>query len=135
MTDNCIDFYDGICNSLTHMCATCPDRQTLHTTLKAANQARQKEWDVDNKIDLAFRGNELAGEVGEACNVIKKLERERLGIKGSRDTAEHLAEELADVVICVDLIAMHLGIDLNNAIRNKFNATSVKQNLKTRMVD
>lgn len=104
-----------------------------HVTLRAANAARQAEWDTDNQIDLAYRGNELAGEVGEACNVIKKLERERRGIRGSRDTLEHLAEELADVVICIDLIAMQAGIDLDAAVALKFNATSEKVGLQTRL--
>jgi NTP pyrophosphatase (non-canonical NTP hydrolase) len=103
-------------------------------SLREANVQRQAEWDLHAKIDLAFRGNELAGETGEACNVIKKLERERLGIKGSRDTIPHLAEELADIVICVDLIAMHCGIDLEVAIRNKFNKTSEANGLKTRLL-
>lgn len=101
--------------------------------LRMANAARQAEWDADNRISLAYRGNELAGEAGEACNVIKKIERERLGIRGSRDTIEHLAEELADVVICADLIAMAEGIDLEQAVALKFNATSQKVGLETRM--
>lgn len=117
------------------MCAECPDRKLSadHTTLRSANEARQQEWDTGNQLTLAYRGNELAGEVGEACNVIKKLERERMGIAGSRDTLEHLAEELADVVICTDLIAMQVGIDLDEAVRRKFNATSEKVGLKTRI--
>jgi NTP pyrophosphatase (non-canonical NTP hydrolase) len=101
--------------------------------LRHANVTRQSEWDRDGKIDLSYRGNELAGEVGEACNVVKKLERERLGIRGSRDTVAHLAEELADVVICVDLIAAAVGIQLDAAVRSKFNATSEKNGLKTRL--
>lgn len=102
-------------------------------TLRRANEARQREWDAGNQIDMAYRGNELAGEVGEACNVIKKLERERLGIRGSRATVEQLADELADVIICVDLIAMTAGIDLAAAVREKFNATSEKVGLLTRL--
>lgn len=102
-------------------------------TLRAANIVRQQEWDPASKISLSYRGNELAGEVGEACNVIKKLERARLGIRGTTATFEQLAEELADVVICADLIAMAEGIDLNDAVRRKFNATSEKYGLKTRM--
>jgi NTP pyrophosphatase (non-canonical NTP hydrolase) len=101
--------------------------------LRRANVTRQKEWDAFDQLTLAYRGNELAGEVGEACNVIKKLERERLGIKGSRDTVEHLAEELADVIICTDLIAMQAGIDLSSAVIAKFNASSEKVGLKTRL--
>ncbi|MNI17827.1 MazG nucleotide pyrophosphohydrolase domain protein [compost metagenome] len=106
---------------------------TTHTTLRAANIARQIEWDQDNQISAAYRGNELAGEVGEACNVIKKLERERLGILGSRATVDELADELADVLICADLIAMHYGIDLEAAVVRKFNATSEKVGLRTRL--
>lgn len=106
---------------------------STYQTLRAANVARQAEWDGDSRITLAYRGNELAGEAGEACNVIKKIERERLGIRGSRDTIEHLAEELADVIICADLIAMAEGIDLDAAVAAKFNATSEKVGLKTRL--
>lgn len=102
-------------------------------SLRDANAARQAEWGRDNQITLEYRGNEMAGEVGEACNVIKKLARERMGIRGPRDTVEHLAEELADVVICADLIAMAAGIDLDAAVQNKFNATSEKNGLVTRL--
>lgn len=101
--------------------------------LRLANMDRQREWDPSDAITLAFRGNELAGEVGEACNVIKKLERERLGLRGSRSSRLALAEELADIVICVDLIAMQAGIDLEEAVCGKFNATSEKYGLKTRV--
>lgn len=104
-----------------------------HTTLRSANAARQQEWDTNSQITPAYRGNELAGEVGEACNVIKKLERERMGIRGSRDSVDHLAEELADILICCDLIAMGYGIDLDRAVAEKFNATSEKVGLATRM--
>ena len=103
------------------------------TALRDANQARQSEWDPTDSIDLAYRGNELGGEAGEAQNVIKKIARERLGIRGSRATADDLASELADVVICVDLIAMSEGIDLGKAIADKFNATSEKYGLETRI--
>ncbi|MNQ36905.1 hypothetical protein D3C85_504330 [compost metagenome] len=109
------------------------DGMTTHPTLRSANIARQNEWDQDNQISAAYRGNELAGEVGEACNVIKKLERERLGILGSRATVGELADELADVLICADLIAMHYGIDLEAAVARKFNATSEKVGLAARL--
>jgi len=104
------------------------------SSLRAANEARQLEWDPANQITLSYRGCELGGEAGEALNEIKKLERERMGMVGSRSTIEKLAEELADVVICADLIAMQVGIDLEEAIRDKFNATSEKYGLHVRMV-
>ncbi len=69
--------------------------------------------------------------MGEACNVVKKLERERHGWRGSRATLDDLAQELADVVICADLCAVTAGIDLDAAVVAKFNATSRKQGLST----
>jgi NTP pyrophosphatase (non-canonical NTP hydrolase) len=101
--------------------------------LRRANVRRQKEWDPDNRITTLFVSNELAGETGEACNVVKKLERMRLGLRGSTDTVAHLAEELADVVICADLLAAKEGIDLEQAIIDKFDATSAKLGLKIKL--
>ena len=106
---------------------------TSLTRLRFANETRQAEWDPNGVVDLGFRGLEMGGEVGEALNVIKKLERARLGIIGPTDTIEHLAEELADVIICADLVAMTAGISLSKAVREKFNATSIKVGLKTRL--
>ena len=102
------------------------------TRLRSANIARQREWDEGNTLTLTYWGNALAGEVGEACNVIKKIERERLKLKGSRATVSDLADELADAVIYIDLLCMSEGIDLREAIRRKFNATSAKYGFKTR---
>src|SRR5690606_9480134 len=90
---------------------------------------RQEEWCPDQKPDLSFRGNEMAGEVGEACNIIKKLERERHGWRGSRATREQLADELADVVHTAVLCAITAGLDLEPAVVAKFNATSEKNGL------
>ena len=102
--------------------------------LRYANIARNTEWRAGAvPLSLSFRGNELAGEVGEACNIIKKLDRERMGLVGSRATIAQLVEELADVIICVDLIAMDLGIDLFPAVRGKFNKTSKQRGLKARL--
>ncbi len=101
--------------------------------LRCANITRDIEWAGKGTFSLSFRGNELAGEVGEACNIIKKLDRERMGVAGSRATIEQLQEELADVIICVDLIAMELGIDLKAAVRAKFNKTSGQRGLKTKL--
>lgn len=98
--------------------------------LREANIARDKEWNPNKVLSLSFRGNELGGEVGEAQNILKKLDRERLGLVGSRSDKQKLAEELADVMICVDLIAMEFGLDMESAIRLKFNKTSSERGLK-----
>jgi NTP pyrophosphatase (non-canonical NTP hydrolase) len=102
--------------------------------LQRAHVERQEEWCPDQKPDLSFRGNELGGECGEAQNVIKKLERERHGWRGSRDTVEHLAEELGDVIHCAILCAITAGIDLEPAVIAKFNSTSEKNGLSTMLI-
>ena len=108
-------------------------------SLRTANRMRQLEWNPHN-IDIppSFSALELAGETGEACNIIKKLERTRLGIAGGSTDYEaavkHLATELADVIICCDLVAIKYGIELEEAVKAKFNATSEKVGLKTRFV-
>lgn len=101
--------------------------------LQAAHAKRQREWCPDQEPDLSFRGNEMAGETGEACNVIKKLERERHGWRGSRATLSELADELADVVHTAILCAITAGIDLEPAVIAKFNATSEKNGLSARL--
>ena len=71
-----------------------------------------------------------AGELGEAANVIKKLNRVRDGIPGNAETPEQLrnqlAEELADIVIYLDLLAQAAGFDLETIRDAKFAKTSAK---------
>lgn len=100
--------------------------------LRDANRRRHKEWAHGEDVDLSFRGVELAGEVGEVCNEIKKLERVRLNLVGSKTDLEGIKEELADVMISADLIAMDLGIDMASEIQKKFDKTSRKYNLSAR---
>lgn len=104
------------------------------TKLRLANEDRQSEWDEDTKITVEYLGNAAAGELGEACNIIKKLARERMGLRGTRGNIDDLANELADVIIYLDLIAARFDIDLGNAIKAKFNATSEKYGLNTRII-
>lgn len=105
--------------------------------LRWANKARQEIWDPDNIITgnfgALFRSNEMVGEAGEAANEVKKLVREAAGIRGSRTTIEKLGDELADVVICVDLVAEIYGIDLIEAIKRKFNQTSDNVNIQVKL--
>ena len=103
--------------------------------LRDANKRRHVEWAGDTEVSLSFRGLELGGEAGEVLNEIKKLERSRMGIAGGKTDLDGLKEELADVLICVDLVAMDLGIDLASAVEAKFNKTSKKFGLETRFYE
>lgn len=97
--------------------------------LRRANIARDAEWNPNKLLSLSFRGNELGGEIGEAQNCLKKIERERLGLVGSRATVDQLAEEIADSHICLDLIAMEFNISTAAWIAKKFNKTSRERGL------
>jgi NTP pyrophosphatase (non-canonical NTP hydrolase) len=72
----------------------------------------------------------LAGESGEACDAVKKLRRLDDGKNTAKDPQTHahainnIASELADTVIYADLLAARLGIDLGQAVIDKFNAVS-----------
>jgi len=92
---------------------------------------RTHEWEPDGGMSLEYRGLELAGEAGEACNQLKKLIRAQIGMVGGETSLEPTAEELADTIISSVGIANHLGIDIAQAVRNKFNKTTAKNNLTT----
>lgn len=73
-----------------------------------------------------------AGEMGETCNVVKKLRRLDINSGFSRQTEQwdphglftDLGDEIADTVIYLDLLAARAGINLSDAVRAKFNAVS-----------
>lgn len=71
-----------------------------------------------------------AGELGEAANIIKKMNRVRDGIPGNAEDslslAPLLAEELADVAVYLDLLAQAAGFDLEQIREQKFAKTSKK---------
>jgi NTP pyrophosphatase (non-canonical NTP hydrolase) len=72
----------------------------------------------------------LTGELGEAANIAKKLNRERDGIVGNdlpeEDLRGALADEIADTFIYLDLLAQSEGINLADAVCSKFSKTSKK---------
>lgn len=109
-------------------------------TLRKANVERCEAPDGFNSPVNSWSptdwGCSLAGEVGEACNEVKKLKREtdgglQLGDCENRIVA--IARELADVVCYADLLAARLGIDLGEAVRFKFNEVSARVNSPVRL--
>lgn len=75
----------------------------------------------------------LLGELGEAANIVKKVNRIRDGIPNTNGETYSslkvaLAEELADADIYLDLVYQRAGIHREMAILRKFNATSRKRN-------
>lgn len=78
--------------------------------------------------------NAMAGEAGEACNVAKKMGRGDFKTDGEKRFAVgELAKELADVVIYADLCAARMGIDLGEAVVQKFNEVSDRRSSKIKL--
>lgn len=105
-------------------------------SLTEANKARQVLWNKGGATNgPLYAATELAGEVGEVCNVVKKLEREARGLVGSRATLADLEDEIGDVLICVSLLALEYGIDPDVCAARKFNKTSRKLGFPVLMVE
>ena len=74
-------------------------------------------------------GCALAGETGEACNLLKKQLRDGVEIKDA------LSDELADAFTYLDLLAARMGIDLAKAVVHKFNKISKKVGSNFKLAD
>lgn len=113
--------------------------------LRKVNTTRCVRWHTGgiNEWTPADWAVALAGEVGEACNAIKKLRRIETGALNLNDPGRNLTErdqaimaigeELADSVIYADLLALRLDIHLAEAIVRKFNATSLRYGFPERL--
>jgi NTP pyrophosphatase (non-canonical NTP hydrolase) len=77
-----------------------------------------------NKSD-EYWGLALAGEVGEACNLIKKKIRDKIDIK------EKLSMELADIFNYLEIIARRYEIDLEEAILRKNEIVKIRMEKET----
>lgn len=96
--------------------------------LREANVKRRKEIFQDCKhwvtADWAMA---VAGELGELCNLLKKVRR------GEPQSIIDIQHEIADTAIYLDLLANHLGVDLGKAIRMKFNIVSEENHCDIRI--
>jgi NTP pyrophosphatase (non-canonical NTP hydrolase) len=70
----------------------------------------------------------LLGELGEAANIAKKLNRVRDGIPGNKiskkELQDKLRQELGDAFVYLDLLCQSVGIEIESAAVEVFNAKS-----------
>lgn len=102
--------------------------------LQRAVDSRSEFIDPVGQLSVLFFTTELGGEIGEALNVVKKLERERLGIPGRRDDVAHLAKELGDSIVTICNVARFYNIDLTAATIGVFNTVSAERGLPVRLM-
>lgn len=91
------------------------DTAALQETL--AEFARQRDWDrfhTPRNILLA-----LTGEVGELAEIFQWMTDAEAEAVMQGDQAEHVRQEVADVLLYLVRLAMVLEIDLDAAVRNK----------------
>jgi NTP pyrophosphatase (non-canonical NTP hydrolase) len=112
--------------------------------LHKINSRRSSQFHSGDEWTPMDWGCALAGEVGEACNFIKKLRR--LGKvdnallrdepnKKQKDFIKEIGKELADVILYADLLADCLGIDLGKAVIEKFNEISDRRGCDIKLED
>ena len=109
--------------------------------IRAQNVSRALKWHNGNLLDwspLEWAGA-MCGEAGEAANVAKKLKRLDTKIIGGLDESDKsrliqkLADEIADVFLYLDLLAACYDIDMELAIRKKFNEVSDRHEFSERL--
>lgn len=89
-------------------------------TLRNANVKRcvsAFKHSLDDWSEMEW-GCAAAGEMGELCNLLKKRKR------GEDISLKSVMDEIADVIIYLDLIAAKLHVQLSGPIRDKFNEVS-----------
>jgi NTP pyrophosphatase (non-canonical NTP hydrolase) len=86
-------------------------------------------------VPLSFWGCAIAGEVGELCNIIKKLDRVQFGgidagnsYKAADVTPEMIKDEIGGIAIYLDLLASLFKLSLEDSIIETFNSKSEQYN-------
>ena len=125
-------------DSTPGMPASPPSEPLTVRAIQAINAARSARWMAGTPgwTTLEIAG-ELAGEVGELANVCKKIRRSEMGVPGNKVSDDELylmaRGELGDVMIVLMLTASKLGIDLQEAVRDAFNAKSEQMGFPERL--
>lgn len=110
--------------------------------LRQANATRVLRWHPPESVPWsgADWSNAMCGEAGEAANVVKKLRRAETGTMAQGDPTPDelramLADEIGDVVCYLDLLALHYGIDMDEAVASKFNRVSARMGFPERITE
>lgn len=107
--------------------------------LTDVNYKRCRKWHKSEDLSdwsISDWACAMAGEAGEVCNAVKKLNRLRDNlpsknepnrqISSYEEAKSKIGEEIADTVLYLNLLAIRLGLDFETEIINKFNSVSKK---------
>lgn len=107
--------------------------------IAAVSLARCNRWHPNgiNSWSMSDWAVAFAGEVGELCNVVKKLNRVRDGMPGNKENSQtlraQLVAEVADCYLYLDLFAQAADISLYEEVREKFNQVSERLGFPERL--
>jgi len=107
---------------------------------REANVTRCVKWHPEglDSWSLSDWAVAMAGEAGEVCDVVKKLNRYRDGLPGNNKTVEELqeqlGEEIADTLTYLDLLAERAGLSLDVIVADKFNKVSERVGFPDRII-
>lgn len=105
---------------------------------RRANVARCVKWHPEGIASWSPSDwlTAVTGELGELASLLKMRNRERDGLPGNKfsPTDKQVADELADVLTYLDLLAEVLGVDLGRAAVEKFNEVSERVGFPDRIV-
>lgn len=107
--------------------------------LREVNMTRCQRWHDPESWSLSDWGVAMAGEAGEVCNAIKKMNRlrdsmrQKTGPQDSKTALQALATEIGDTAVYLDLLAQRAGLRLEDCVRDTFNRVSVREGFPDRL--
>ena len=104
-----------------------------------ANRDRTEQWQGLDSWTPAEWACAAAGEMGEACNVVKKIFRLQKGAPSKREETvdfytRQLEKEIGDTFIYLDLLAQRCGLDMYTCIATAFNQVSEREGYPHRLL-
>lgn len=112
-------------------------RQLTFDEFRAANLARCIKWHPQGIESWSPSDwlTAVTGELGELASLLKMRNRERDGLPGNKfsPTDKQVADEIADVLTYLDLLAAALNVDLGLAAAVKFNEVSERVGFSDRI--
>lgn len=103
-------------------------RTLTFSEFRDANVARCLKWHPEGTESWSPSDwlTAVTGELGELASLLKMRNRERDGLPGNKfsPSDKQIADELADVLTYLDLLAAALNVDLGRAAAEKSNEVS-----------
>lgn len=104
------------------------------TKLRNRNLKRNRDYypgDMDRPY--SFWTNALAGECGELCNWVKKLERGGHSKRKEKQLKLEIRKEIGDLQTYLDLVAARFDFSLEEVTIEKFNEVSDRFKCKIKL--